>query len=80
MKRISHDLPGVTQRIAKLGEEFSVAVLDAQQVWRDDKGRAFFQQHTSEVGPTLNQLVSSLSQTMELFENIAKQVSDPDGH
>ncbi len=78
MNRISHDLPGVTQRIAKLGEHFTTAIGETQAVWKDAKGRAFLQQHTSDVGSTINQLVSTLSETMELFEAIAKKVQDPD--
>ncbi len=80
MKRISHDLPGVTQRIAKLGDEFTLAVSETAEVWRDEKGRTFLQQHTSEVGPTINQLVSALTQSIELFEGIAKKVQDPQHH
>jgi hypothetical protein len=78
MKRISHDLPGVTQRIGKLGDEFVFAFTEIESVWKDEKGRSFLQQYTSDVGPTLNQLVSTLSETIELFEGIAKKVQDPD--
>ena len=78
MKRISHDLPGITQRLAKLGENLSASAAETQQVWRDDKGRAFLQQHIADVEPNVKQLVSSLTQTIERFESIAKQVQDPD--
>lgn len=78
MRRISHDLPGITQRIAKLSDNFESAVQDAQEVWRDDKGRIFFQQRTAEVTPTINQLVSTMSRTIEMFEDISKKVRDPD--
>ena len=78
MRRISHDLPGITQRIAKLGDQFSFAIDETAEIWKDDKGRSFLQQHTSEIGPTINQLVSTLSETIELFEVIAKKVQDPD--
>ena len=76
MKRISHDLAGTTQRIAKLGDALSVSLADVQEVWKDEKGRAFFQQHTAEIGPTINQLVATLSETIELFEGIARKVQD----
>ncbi len=78
MRRISHDLPGVAQRLAKLRDTLSVAVSETEQVWRDDKGQQFFQQHISHVAPTISGLVSSLTQMIEQFENIAKQVQDPD--
>ncbi len=78
MNRLSHDLPGITQRIAKLGDEFDFAVHEVREVWKDDKARAFLQQHTAEIGPSLSQLVATLSETIELFESIAKRVQDPD--
>lgn len=78
MRRISHDLTGVTQRIAKLVEEFEVSIDETKEVWRDAKGQAFFQQHTAEVRPTVTQLVSAMIRTNELFEEIARRVRDPD--
>jgi hypothetical protein len=78
MKRISHDLPGLTSRIAKLGDELALSAEETQQHWRDAKGQAFIQQHISEVGPTLNQLVSALSRTIEMFEDISKKIQDPE--
>lgn len=78
VKRISHDLPGVTQRIAKLTAEYHVDIDETLEVWRDAKGQAFMGRHTSEIRPTVNQLVSALTKSIELFENIAKKVRDPD--
>ncbi len=78
MRRISHDLPGVMQRIAKLRDELALAAEETQAVWHDDKGRQFFQQHIAEVSPTLSGLVSSLTRTIEQFEDIAHKVHDPD--
>lgn len=78
MRRISHDLPGITQRIAKLRDGFTQNSVETQQIWRDAKARQFFQQHLGEVAPTLSGLVSSLTRTIELFEDIAKKVQDPD--
>lgn len=77
MRRISHDLPGIAQRIAKLRDEFDVEAVHAQQIWKDEKGRQFFQQHVQEVRPTLSQLVAHLTRTIELFENVCKQLRDP---
>lgn len=78
MRRISHDLPGVTQRIARLSDEYEVAIQETKEVWKDDKGRSFFQQRTSEAKPIINQLVAALTTQIELFEDIAKKVKDPD--
>lgn len=78
MRRISHDLPGIAQRIAKLRDELSQNMEQTQQVWRDEKSRQFFQQHLAEVAPTLSGLISSLTRTIEQFEDIAKKVAEPD--
>lgn len=78
MRRISHDLPGVAQRIAKLRDLLAQNMEQTQQVWRDEKSRQFFQQHLSDVGPTLSGLVSSLARTIEQFEDIARKTDDPD--
>ena len=78
MQRISHDLPGITQRLSKLGDQFEADVQETREIWKDDVGRAFLQQHTAEVAPAINQLVSALTQAIELFEGIAKQLQDPD--
>ena len=78
MRRISHDLPGVTQRIAKLTDEFELATQETSEIWRDQKGIAFLQKHTSEIRPTVSQLVSSMTKSIEMFEDIAKKLRDPD--
>ncbi len=78
MQRINHDLAGITQRIAKLADQFEVNVGLIKDVWKDDVGRGFIQQHTSEISPQINQLVSELAVTIEQFESIAKQLQDPD--
>jgi hypothetical protein len=78
MRRISHDLPGVSQRIAKLRDNLGEAARETELEWRDEKGAQFFQQHISHVGPALSGLVSSLAVAIEQFEDIAKKVQDPD--
>lgn len=80
MRRISHDLPGVTQRIAKLTEKFEFATQETSEVWKDQVGVAFLRKHTAEIQPTINQLVSSMTKSIEMFEDIAKRLSDPDQH
>lgn len=78
MKRMSHDLAGATQRIAKLGDSLSVAIAELQDVWKDDTGRVFLQQHMADINPTLRQLAAGMSESIQLFEVIAKKVQDPD--
>lgn len=78
MRRISHDLPGLTQRLAKLRDTLIEQADETQLAWRDAQAERFFQQHISPVAPTLSGLVSSLTQAIETFESIAKQVHDPD--
>lgn len=77
MKRISHDLGGIMQRLDRIGERFAEKSEITQQSWRDAKGQQFLNQHASEVPPTINQLVATLQKTIELFEDIAKKVRDP---
>jgi hypothetical protein len=78
MRRVSHDLPGVSQRIAKLRDNLNAAAAETKLAWRDEKGAQFFQQHISHVAPALSGLVSSLALGIEQFEDIAKKVQDPD--
>ncbi|MCR9295881.1 MAG: hypothetical protein NXI32_24455 [bacterium] len=80
MKRISHDLPGVSQRIAKLADALELEVEETKSVWKDEKGRNFLRQHYSEVRPAISQLVSGLSESVELFEQIAKRLQDPENY
>ncbi len=78
MRRVSHDLPGVTQRIAKLANHYQCDINEAQQIWKDAQGRSFFQQHTSDIQPMVSQLTTSLSQLIELVDRIGKQLKDED--
>jgi uncharacterized protein YukE len=78
MQRINHDLAGITQRIAKLADKFELSVQVIGELWKDDVGRSYLQQNTSDVSPQINQLVSELAVTIEEFESIAKQLQDPD--
>lgn len=76
MQRVNQDLAGCGQRIAKLGQAFQQHVDATAELWKDRQGRSFMQQHTSNVVPALNQLGSELTQSIELFEAIAKRLSD----
>ncbi|MEM7475899.1 MAG: hypothetical protein AAF483_12980 [Planctomycetota bacterium] len=78
MRRVSHDVPGVAQRLNKLTNELEQSAQDTAEVWKDEKGRAFLQKHISEVRPIVVHLTSSLMNTIELYEEIAKRLRDPD--
>lgn len=77
MRRISHDMSGISQRLNHIKESFSEEVGEVSEVWLDAKGRVFLQQHVSAIQPTIGQLVGSIMETTELFENIAKKLRDP---
>jgi uncharacterized protein YukE len=77
MKRISHDLGGVAQRLNRLSDEFGAEVEEVSQVWNDAKGRAYMQQNASEVQPAINQLVTAARVLTDLYEEIAKKLRDP---
>ena len=76
MRRISHDLAGVAQRMTRLADELQQEVEATRQVWKDAQAQAFVQQYMQEIRPTVQQLVVGLTQTIELFEDIAKKVSE----
>ncbi len=77
MRRISHDMSGITQRLNHTKESFGNEVREISEVWLDAKGRTFLQQHTSPVEPTLAQLMGAVVQATDLFESIAKKLQDP---
>jgi predicted patatin/cPLA2 family phospholipase len=78
MRRISHDLPGVTSRINRLTQNLIVQSEETQEYWKDKKSQEFMQRHLSDVGPCVSQVVTAMQKSCELFENIAKQLRDPD--
>ncbi len=77
MRRINHDLGGVAQRLTRISDQFDNATQDVAQAWADSTGRAFLQQHADAVPGTMRQLIATLVETAELFENIAHRVKDP---
>ncbi len=77
MRRISHDLRGTVQRVAKLSGEFETMESETRLAWPDEKGRAFLQQHASEVQPTVAQLLAAISKAADIFEEISKKLQDP---
>ncbi|MFK7735389.1 MAG: hypothetical protein AB8B50_05130 [Pirellulaceae bacterium] len=78
MRRISHDLPGVAQRLSKLSDHLEMRVGETQEAWKDQKGRQFLQKHFADVRPVTGQVVTGLAQTIELFEEISRRLRDPD--
>ena len=77
MRRISHDMSGISQRLNHIKESFSEEVGEVSEVWLDAKGRVFLQQHVSAIQPTIGLLVGAIHEATELFENIAKKLRDP---
>lgn len=77
MRRISHDMAGIAQRLNHIKESFNEEVGEVSEVWLDAKGRVFLQQQISAIQPTIGQLMGSILETTELFENIAKKLRDP---
>ena len=77
MRRISHDMSGIAQRLNHIKESFGDEVREVSEVWIDAKGRTFLQQHTSSVEPTIAQLMGAMLQTTDLFESIVKKLHDP---
>lgn len=78
MRRISHDLAGISQRINKLGDQLDYEVRTVSEFWKDDVGRSFMQQHIHEVTPQMRLMVAELAAAVEEFESIARQLQDPD--
>lgn len=77
MRRISHDLTGVAQRMARLADELQQEVDVTRQVWKDAQAQAFVQQYMQELRPTVQQLIVGITQSIELIEDIAKKISEP---
>ncbi len=77
MQRISHDLPGVAQRLTRISDELLTEVENTQQVWKDSQAQAFVKEHMQEIRPTVQQLVVEITRTVELFEDVAKKLSEP---
>jgi uncharacterized protein YukE len=77
MRRISHDMSGISQRLNHIKESFTEEVAEVSEVWLDAKGRVFLQQHLASIQPTIGQVVGAIHETTELFENIAKKLRDP---
>lgn len=77
MRRLSHDMAGITQRLNHIKETFSDEVHEVSEIWGDAQGRQFLQQHASNVEPTVAQLMAAILQSTEWFETVAKKLQDP---
>ena len=77
MRRISHDMSGISQRLNHIKESFSEEVGQVSEIWLDAKGRVFLQQQEAAIPPTIGQLVGAIHESTELFESIAKKLRDP---
>ncbi len=78
MRRISHDLGGLAQRFNRLSEQLTEEIQNTAEIWRDQRGQAFLAARLSPFKPSMGQLVASIDETRELFDQMAKKLSDPD--
>ncbi len=78
MRRIVHELGSLAQRFNVLAEKLEEETQNTQEIWKDQRGEAFLREHLSPFKPTVAQLVATLHESQELFEQIAKRLSDPD--
>ena len=80
MRRVVHDLAGVAQRFGQLAQQLDDQMETTQEIWRDQRGQAFLREHLSPFKPGVAQLVTSIYQTHELFDELAKRLIDPEPH
>lgn len=78
MRRVSHELGGLGERLARLAEQLEEEGRLTQEVWRDQRGEAFIREHIFPFKTQIAQLVANISETKDLFEELAKRLSDPD--
>ena len=78
MNRLSHDLAGCGQRMAKLETQWSTEVQQLSRLWTDEIGRQFLDQQLADVTPRVGLLISELAELCECFETIARTLNDPD--
>lgn len=78
MRRVSHELGGLGERLSRLAEQFDQEGRLTQETWRDGRGEAFMREHIFPFKTSVAQLVASIRETSQLFEELAKRLSDPD--
>lgn len=78
MRRPSHDLPGCAQRLNRYTEQLLEVVDETTQLWQDKRADEFVRQHVDNIRPTVAQVTLMMAKSTELFEDIAKKLSDPE--
>jgi hypothetical protein len=78
LRRVSHELGGLAENLNRLGEQLEQEALTTQETWRDQRGQAFLREHLFPFKPPVAQLVVAISETSDLFEELARRLSDPD--
>lgn len=78
MRRVSHEMGGLAERLGRLAEQLEQEGQLTQEVWRDQRGEAFLRERIFPFKTHITQLVASISETSELFEELVKRLSDPD--
>ncbi|MGN6134654.1 MAG: hypothetical protein ACTHOU_09140 [Aureliella sp.] len=80
MRRVVHELGELAQRFGRLAEQLDEEAEATQAVWRDQRGQAFLREHVAPFKPNVSLLVASINESRELFEDLARRLSDPDKH
>jgi uncharacterized protein YukE len=78
MRRVVHELAGLAQRFNQLAQQLEEEVQTTQEIWRDQRGDAFLREQLSPYKPNVSQLVACIHESREVFEELAKRLSDPD--
>ena len=78
MRRVSHELGGLAERLSRLAEQLEQEGRATEEAWRDQRGEAFLRERIFPFKPNVSQLVGSVSEASELFEELTKRLSDPD--
>ncbi|MGN6544372.1 MAG: hypothetical protein ACTHK7_04945 [Aureliella sp.] len=78
MRRVSHEMGGLAERLGRLAEQLEQEGQLTQEVWRDQRGEAFLRERIFPFQTHITQLMASISETSELFEELVKRLSDPD--
>ena len=78
MRRMPHEMTSLAQRFSQLAQQLDAEVQATQAVWRDQRGQAFLQEHLAQFKPSVSQLAACITESQELFEDLAKRLSDPD--
>ena len=78
MRRVVHELGGLAQRFSQLAELLEEEVQTTQEIWRDQRGVAFLREHVSPYKPNVSLLVACIDESREMFEDLARRLSDPE--